>query len=81
MHSLCLGGTLPIYRRLNWFMTKLRKYNLNHASPNSPEGWGERGKKREIIPISAIVPNPGPMTEEEWLQEYGNKQPEQKGKS
>ena len=44
------------------------------------ERWGKH-KKPEISSIGAIIPNPGSMTEDEWLQKYGNKQPEQKGKS
>ena len=42
-------------------------------SYRAPERWSEH-KKPGISSIGAIVPNPGPMTEEEWLQKYGNKQ-------
>ena len=38
-----------------------------------PEHWGEH-KKTGISSIGDIVPNPEPITEEEWLQKYGNKQ-------
>ena len=46
----------------------------------APERWSEH-KKPEITSIGAIIPDFGKITEDEWLQKYGNKQPEQKGKS
>ena len=64
--------------------TASRKPNLKASllwlSKDDPERWSEH-KKPGISSIGAIIPDFGKMTEEEWLQQYGNKQPKQKGKS
>ena len=54
-----------------------REYWLSHHDPEI-----RAGKKRELISsIRSIVPDYGKPTEEEWLQQYAPKQPEQKAKT
>ena len=71
-----LGITIKAIKK-----TTNRKPNLKAEqfwlSYRDPKTWDKSGKKSEIIPISAIIPDYGKITDEEWQKKYFPKKQEQ----